>query len=318
MKDEKQQKWICGFWRRVGAFFIDLSLLGLVGLLLGSMFATSFVQLGDWGRLIGFFILLTYFGVMNSERCHGQTVGKKLLKIKVVDASNSSISLAKSLLRFSFIAIPFSLNGLQVTNELLLSYIKYPLSLILFGGFFSLGYLFVFNRNTRQSVHDLLTGTFVVNLVAEPHKTSAVWKPHYVVVIAILAAAALLPAKSPDIESSPSYRGLLEAQQAVNSHVSVRYATVTEGALIVSHYDEGSETTSYVNVQALLDNNNMVNDESFAQNLATRVSSSYPEALEKDLIKVSLSYGYSIVIWSSWRTFNYSFTPEQLKPQESA
>ncbi|AJR05389.1 RDD family protein [Photobacterium gaetbulicola] len=317
MKDERQQKWICGFWRRLGAFFIDLSLLGLVGFLLGTMFANTFVQLADWGRLIGFFILLTYFGVMNSERCHGQTVGKKLLKIKVVDASNSSISLAKSLLRYSFIAIPFSLNGLQVTNELLLSYIKYPLSLILIGGFFSLGYLFVFNRNTRQSVHDLLTGTFVVNLVAEPHKTAAVWKPHFVVVIAILAAAALLPATAPDIESSPSYRGLLEAQQAVSSHVSVRYATVTEGSLIVSHSGEGSKTTSYVNVQALL-GNNTVNDESFAQNLATTIIASYPEALEKDLINVSLSYGYSIVIWSSWRTFNYSFTPEQLKPQESA
>ena len=162
MTEEVKLKWISGFWRRIGALFIDTSILGVAGLVLGLFLESFFVQMGGWGRLVGFTIALIYFGVMNSSIAGGQTIGKKALRIRVVDYSNSPISLGKSVIRYFILAIPFSLNGAQFSNEAMLSFLMYPLSLIIYGGLFSILYLYTFNRVTRQSLHDLVVGTVVV------------------------------------------------------------------------------------------------------------------------------------------------------------
>lgn len=107
MTEEVDLKWISGFWRRFGALFIDTLILGVAGLVLGLFLESFFVQLGGWGRLVGFSIALIYFGVMNSSISGGQTIGKKSLKIRVVDSNNSPISLEKSVLRYSILAIPY-------------------------------------------------------------------------------------------------------------------------------------------------------------------------------------------------------------------
>ena len=80
MSEEVQQNWIANFWRRIGALFIDTLILGLVGFLLGLTLESTFVQIGGWGRLIGFVIALVYFGAMNSKLFNGQTIGKKVKK----------------------------------------------------------------------------------------------------------------------------------------------------------------------------------------------------------------------------------------------
>lgn len=91
-----QEKWICGFWRRIGALVVDTLVLGVLGSVAGLFLEDIFVQLGGWGRLIGFVVSITYFGVMNSSLANGQTIGKRILNIKVVDSSNSTISCTSS------------------------------------------------------------------------------------------------------------------------------------------------------------------------------------------------------------------------------
>ena len=88
MEDEVNT-WITGFLRRIGAFFIDGLILGLFGFLLGLFLENYFVQIGGWGRLIGFSIALLYFGLLNSSLNKGQTIGKILLKINVVDTNGA-------------------------------------------------------------------------------------------------------------------------------------------------------------------------------------------------------------------------------------
>ncbi len=104
MAEELQQYWIANFWRRVGALFIDTLILGVVGFLLGLAFESTFVQIGGWGRFIGFVIALVYFGVMNSKLTDGQTIGKRLLNLRVVDSENKTISLVRSTLRYIVLA----------------------------------------------------------------------------------------------------------------------------------------------------------------------------------------------------------------------
>ena len=62
-----QSKWISGFWRRIVAIFVDFLILGLLGFILGLLLSNIFIQMGGWGRLIGFIIALSYFAAMNSK-----------------------------------------------------------------------------------------------------------------------------------------------------------------------------------------------------------------------------------------------------------
>ena len=81
----KEKTYLADIYSRLGALLVDAIILGCIGLLLGLIFESVFVKLGDWGQLVGVIILLLYFGIGNSQRAGGQTLGKKLLKIRVVD-----------------------------------------------------------------------------------------------------------------------------------------------------------------------------------------------------------------------------------------
>jgi len=88
------QNEISGLWRRVVAFFIDILILGGVGVLLGMFLSEQFVSLGGWGRADGFAIAALYFGVLNSSIANGQTAGKRLLGIQVVDKNGQLLNFA--------------------------------------------------------------------------------------------------------------------------------------------------------------------------------------------------------------------------------
>lgn len=53
MTEEVEPKWISGFWRRIGALFIDTLIVGGVGLVLGLFFENFFVQVGAWANALG-------------------------------------------------------------------------------------------------------------------------------------------------------------------------------------------------------------------------------------------------------------------------
>ena len=131
---QNDRRWISGFWRRIGALLLDSAVLGIAGLGLGLVLEEQFVELGGWGRLVGFSVALLYFGVCNSNVAGGQTFGKRLLKIRVVDAENQPVGLPRSFLRFVILGAPIFLNGAQFSNSVMTSILLYPLSIIVFGG----------------------------------------------------------------------------------------------------------------------------------------------------------------------------------------
>ncbi len=45
MEEQQETKWICGFWRRIGALVV-------VGSILGQVFGELFVDLDSWGRFV--------------------------------------------------------------------------------------------------------------------------------------------------------------------------------------------------------------------------------------------------------------------------
>ena len=315
MTQELELKWISSFWRRIGALFIDTLLLGIFGYIIGLALESTFVQLGGWGRLVGFTIALVYFGIMNSSIAGGQTLGKKALKIRVVDFSNTPIGIGRSALRYIILATPFSLNGAQFSNEAMFSNLIYPLSFIIFGGLFSIIYLYLFNRITRQSLHDLAVGTFVVNAGAEKQETGKVWNAHIIIIALLFVVAAIVPAFTTPLAQSKPFKEMLSVQSALLNEPNVTYATVTTNTTTFSSIKHDTKTTTYVSSQVFLESNN-VSDTKLARQLAFIVFANYPEAINKDTIQIILTYGYDIGIASKWSSYTHNFDPDDFQSAE--
>lgn len=306
MSEETAELWITGFWRRIGAFAIDLLLLGLLGFGLGSVLASTFVEMGGWGRLVGFIIALIYFGLLNSEIGKGQTIGKRLLKIKVVDANNQAIAVPKSMLRYSILGIPFFLNNAQFSIEVLTSPMMYLLSLVLFGGLFSTLYLYIFNRNTRQSLHDLIVKTYVVNDTVSPQSVTPIWKTHVYVTASIIIAAAIVPYFTLELAKQQPFAQMLTVQDVLAKEPGVMYVLVQDGKTFSSENE-----TTYISAQVFI-NENKVNDKETGLALARKIKSTFTESVDRNFIIVSLVHGYDIGIASAWSQHTFRYNPMKL------
>src|SRR5580765_1944730 len=83
---------IAGFWRRIAAFALDGAALGALGLGLGALWFDRLASLGAGGRFLGAAIALVYLSLLNGRIGQGQTVGKRLLKVRVVDSNGEAVS----------------------------------------------------------------------------------------------------------------------------------------------------------------------------------------------------------------------------------
>jgi uncharacterized RDD family membrane protein YckC len=155
-----------GFWRRVGALVVDAVLLGCIGAALGWALGDWLVGIGQWGRLIGVVIAGAYLIPANSELFGGQTIGKRLLNVRVQAVSGELLSPGRSALRYLVFAVPYFCNGLFVTLhdaphwvEILVGVV---LGTILVIGILGNAYLLLFNRPSRRVLHDLVARSVVV------------------------------------------------------------------------------------------------------------------------------------------------------------
>lgn len=302
---------VSGFWRRSGAFFIDCVVLGSIGLLLGAFFTAQFVALAGWGRLIGFGIAAIYFTLLNSRVGNGQTIGKRLLKIRVVGQRGDELALPKSFLRFTIVAAPWFLNGAILPAEYLPAFVFSGLTLLVFGFGFSIIYLFLCNRHTRQSFHDLLLGTFVVRVDPEnPSPLKPVWRVHYVVCGILLLVSLSIPFVTSMLISRDVLTDLTKTREALQDHPMVLFATLFDGSSFFAKGGSGTSNARYLSARALL-REAQVENQALAVDLARRILGTYPNAQDRDAIQVALIYGYDIGIASFWRKKAYSQSPQK-------
>lgn len=150
------------FWSRVWALLIDSLILGIFGYILGSVFENFFISLGEEAKLIGWFISLAYFSILNSKLNNGQTIGKKIMKIQVTDIEGRTVSLKTSFIRSLILTAPFFLNGFKITGSETFSVVNIIQSMIIFTLGLGIMVFYIFNKETRQSLHDIVAKTYVV------------------------------------------------------------------------------------------------------------------------------------------------------------
>ncbi len=294
-----------GFWRRLAAFVIDCILIGIVGFCVGMVFYDALAELGVWGRLLGFTIALIYFGVLNSCLGNGQTLGKRFLNIKVVGRDGIPIPLPRSLLRYVIIGVPFFLNGalIPISSSLL----TLGLSVIIFAVAFAIIYLFIFNRQTRQSLHDLAAESFVVRGThVEPPPAVVIWKYH--LLIATAAAVLFLGVgivTTYVVGERFGLADLLIVQERIHESGKVHF-----GSVFVGTFWGPEGAIEYLSVNAIM-NERPVSYEDSAKEIAAIVLDSYPDITSKDLLDVTVTYGFDIGISSGWQAYRVSHTPQE-------
>lgn len=181
---------LAGFWRRLAAFVIDGILLGLAGNMVGQILFDPLAFIGGWGRLIGFTIAVAYFGLFDSGRFGAATPGKRVAGLRVVDAAGHAVSLPRSLIRAVLLTAPFVFSGMiLVISEA--SLVELIFSGLAAGLVAASLYMAAFNRGTRQGLHDLAVGTYVV--LGSASRTSleglAMWRPHALIAASLLVVS---------------------------------------------------------------------------------------------------------------------------------
>lgn len=282
---------LAGARRRIIALFVDGLILMLIGGALGNSFADAFVALGAWGRVLGFAIAALYFGVLDSRIGPGASIGKLTLGIKVVDRDGRGISVARATLRFLPLGIAYFLNGAELPLALDRAIWAVPLSLIVGGIGLSALYLLLFNRASRQSLHDLLLDTYVIYRAGPPPRR--VWRGHAVVCALIVAAAVAAPLTPPSM-FGPRFASLADVQRALVAQPWVAYASVSRG--ISRYFRIGPQTGIRVVAVTVGIRDRNLDEPARYDQAARTVLTSIDDPESVDVITVTLQTGYDIGI----------------------
>jgi len=314
---------LANFWLRILAAFADSLLLAAVGWLVARGSYDWLVEIGQKGRIIGWVITLAYFGVMNSRMGAGGTIGKLVFGLRVVGRNGEYVPFSTALLRAIVYTVPFYLNGadfsgLALDHEATLV-LDIMLAVVVFGGIASIIYLYVANSRTRQSLHDLVAGTFVVRMRAlHAPVTARIYPVHIAIVLAWCALiGAAVPLGLQYAASMPWTQAFaIDLKQAnqfkaiVNADPSVAGSTVMVGYGWLTVFNSQPTAVDFVMVNARL---RAIPDdaEKAAEEIATRLLQAEPDLMGHQRLTLIVRYGYDLGITSDWRTFTYSGTPAE-------
>ncbi|TMB64214.1 MAG: RDD family protein [Chloroflexi bacterium] len=125
-----------GFWIRVVAFIIDSIIVGVVNAIIAAILNSSTTGRSGIQTLLGI-IYFTYFW-SSSSPWPGQTVGDKLLSLRVIRTDGSDLTIVQALIRYVGLFISF---------------------IVIF-----IGVIWVAFDPNKQGWHDKIAGTYVVKV----------------------------------------------------------------------------------------------------------------------------------------------------------
>ena len=121
-----------GFWIRAGAYIIDAIILGIIGNIIGSILRIDPTSTNGINLILG----LVYFMYFWSTSGHGQTLGMRVLNLRVVKTSGAELTYTDAVIRYV---------GLILSFICLL-----------------IGVIWVAFDPEKQGWHDKIAGTYVV------------------------------------------------------------------------------------------------------------------------------------------------------------
>jgi uncharacterized RDD family membrane protein YckC len=298
---------ISKFWTRVWALLIDSIVLGIIGYLLGLTIQDFLISVGSYGFIFGLIITVAYQTICNSNLLNGQTIGKYFMKIQVVDINGDTINLGKSFLRALILSLPYFTFNLSIPGFSDTSFISIVKTFILLSIVIGVVVIYIFNRQTRQSLHDLIVGTYVVTTKENevPVTIPTVTKtPFYVFggLVTLLVCLAVCFMNS----ETPEQKNVLSIYHQVSQIDGVLSVNVGENTI----YSNGSKTLSYeTKLQVkILPDDELENDKMVRKTVQT-ILNNVTDINNFDVIVISLNRGFNIGIASQNSTKRVSYSP---------
>jgi uncharacterized RDD family membrane protein YckC len=277
------------FWRRIFAFLIDIVITAVPCALVGFAFYRFFAESKLAGELLGFIITLPYFALLGGCLAGGQTLGQRVVRIRVVNRDGGCLSLRRSFLRYLILLTPFQLSEAEIPAsapaglKILVSWLLPVLIVVMVC-------LYLFNVRTRQSLHDLAVGAYIVDANTKGQiETKMLWKWHWAVLggslfVAAVSAGVIVG----ELGKSNSVGELMSVQRAVLDSGKVQAARVQIG----KNRTNGQTTTRmvvYVNWNGQPGNYDLASTE-----IAASILRADPEASRLDYIGVGFTEGLKI------------------------
>lgn len=304
---------ISKFWPRIGAFLIDFTIIAVCGFFIGILFEDFFVSLGNHGHLFGLIITIIYFTIANSKITHGQTIGKKIVKIKTINASGNALSIKTALLRSLILFAPYFLINYPIPGVAEISALNVYKSSILGSTLIGIAILYIANKSTRQSLHDMLMKTYVVSVTenedlteVQPNKIGGIIITSAVAFIMLLFSTFSILLIKPALNGFEDLKGKFEDIDGVLSAGVIRKTTTIYG-------DEETTTESYIvilNVQKIPNRYDFDQSE-IVKEAVEILFLNKPDAFTVDIIKIQLTKGFNIGIAKKHNSFSSSKSPEE-------
>jgi uncharacterized RDD family membrane protein YckC len=301
-----------GVWRRVVAFFVDTGVLAVLGLPLGLLLGERFAPVGSPARLVGLLIILPYLGVMGSRFGGGQTLGKRLIGLRVVDVSGQLLSLPRSFARAALLSLPWIFNGIRFGSlGPIVMATLWVAGILIFGVGGAIIGTFLLNRPTRQGFHDLLVGSYVIDAsglglpvpgvsTRRPLAASTIW-----MAIVVVATTVML-VKGPDLVAGQFPPVLMESMSAIPGATSYEVKNMTT-------WWKGRSSNSIVAVIWFRGPPSEV--KKAAQEVAAAMLQHHPEAATAQNLGVTVIQGWDVGVYSSTSSMSYIRPPAQWRAE---
>jgi len=285
-------RYFAGFWRRLFALLIDVILISIPGFLLGYIFYDFFSRSSAWAAVVGFVITLPYFSIMGSSVGGGQTLGQRWTGVEVVDVQGNHIPLGKSVLRYTILLL-----ALGFGDAVLPGYLAWPVGVAAVATV----YLYLFNTGTRQTLHDLATGSFVVETpgigVVEDRRP---WLGHWVILGALAIVGILV---TPLLDRTGPFPELLAVQRALMDSGEFQDVSV-----MLQNTRPGSKSGLHLTVKS---KSRPRDYDKTAREIVTIAERVDPHAPELDFISVDFKEGFSVGLARYSVTKRVSHTPHE-------
>lgn len=290
------------------AYVVDYSILGVVGAGVGQVYFDKLSRLGYWGLLAGFCVALVYFAYFDSKLGDGQTPGKRWLGLRVIDARGDTIPFAGSLVRSVIFLVPAFLFGVNLP-ETQAPWVTPLMSAVFLwiGG--STLYLIIFNRSTRQGLHDLAVGSYVARGDdTGPVEAKAIERTLWITLAAFLvigsAGAYVVNAKVETMPPIPEMRHDARLIEQVNG---VQRARVSD---LLGRSSAGGGVTKDILVSIHL-KSKPPSQEALADEVARVVLQNDQNAEGYERIRILLFDGYDVGIATHWDRQEFAHSPAE-------
>lgn len=297
---------IARFWTRILALIIDFTVLGTVGYILGFSTEEYMIRIGSSGILIGLTITVVYFTIFNSKLMNGKTIGKLICKIQVVDINGNTLSVVKAFYRAIILYVPyFFLNSEIFANpgDVILYTIQ---NFVFFSILSGVIIIYIFNKGNRQSLHDLIIGSYVVSKerndefapLPSIRKSSFYFYGGFIIFLIGISVLMISMSNNVFKDISSTYKKLSEIEGVLGVGVSKNTTT--------TYFNGPSTTQSFIStlmVTEIPENSSEIEKMQIVKKAINIILNSEPDISKYDIIGINLYKGFDIGIAHMNRTY---------------